>query len=48
MVTPLKRDWANKMHTYLGYRPCDDDDDLRAFNKCIKSIIASERNKKGN
>lgn len=46
MVTKLRRDWAWKMHMYLGYRPCEDEDDLRAFNRCIKAIIQSERMKK--
>ena len=45
MVTPLRKDWANKMHMYLGYLPVEDDESLRAFNACIKSIIQSERTK---
>lgn len=44
-MTALKGDWHAKMHMALGYRVCEDEDDLRAFNACIKSIIQSERQK---
>lgn len=45
-MTELRRDWANKMHMALGYLPVEDDEQLRAFNACIKGIIQSERQKR--
>jgi len=33
------------MHFYTGYIPVADDEDLRAFNRCIKVIIQRERAK---
>lgn len=42
-MTKLRSDWHTKMHMYLGYLPTEDEESLRAFNKCIKDIIASER-----
>jgi hypothetical protein len=44
-MTKLKHDWHNLLHMYLGYRLCDDDDDLRALNRGIKRIITIERAK---
>ena len=44
-MTKLRTDWAWKMHKYLGYRPCEDEEDLRGFNLCIKHIISKERAK---
>ena len=46
-MTKLRTDWATKMHFALGYRPVEDDCDLRAFNHCIRSIIQSEKQKHG-
>ncbi|MEA2037492.1 MAG: hypothetical protein U9O94_08335 [Nanoarchaeota archaeon] len=46
MVTKLRKDWAWKMHMALGYRLVEDDEELRAFNKCIKGIIQSARQRK--
>ena len=45
-MTKLRMDWASKMYFYLGYSPTEDDEDLRAFNRCIKAIIQSERKKR--
>jgi hypothetical protein len=45
-MTRLRRDWAWMMYMHLGYRVTEDDETLRAFNRCIKSIIQSERQKK--
>jgi hypothetical protein len=46
MTTPLRRDWAWRLHCWLGYRIVEDDEQLRALNACIKGIIQSERQKK--
>jgi hypothetical protein len=46
MTTPLRKDWAGKMHSYLGYMVVEDDEGLRAFNRCIKSIIQSDRQRR--
>ena len=45
-MTALRKDWAWKMYMYLGYRVTEDEESLRAFNACIKSIIQSERQRK--
>lgn len=45
-MTKLRKDWAWKMQMSLGYMVVEDDESLRAFNKCIKSIIQSERQRK--
>lgn len=41
----LKREWESKMHFYLGYRVCEDYEDLKIFNQRIKNIIQKERAK---
>lgn len=46
MVTKLRRDWARKLHTALGYMVVEDDESLRALNACIKGIVQSERQRK--
>lgn len=46
MVTPLRKDWFWKIHKYLGYRVVEDDEQLRALNRCIRSIVQSERQRR--
>jgi hypothetical protein len=41
-----KTTMARKMHTYLGYQVVEDEESLRAFNRCIKYIILSNKMKK--
>lgn len=31
------------MHCAMGYRVCEDEEQLRGFNTCIRGIIQSER-----
>ena len=44
-MTKPRTDWATKMYFYLGYRVVEDDEQLRAFNACIKAI-KKQKNKK--
>jgi hypothetical protein len=37
-MTKPRKDWAWKMYMYLGYQVVEDDEQLRAFNACIKAI----------
>lgn len=44
-MTKVRTDWAFTLYVYLGYRVAEDDEDFRALNAAIKSIIQSERQK---
>ena len=48
MTTPLRRDWAWKMQMYLGYMVVEDEEQLRAFNACIKAIRRQKSKQNGN
>jgi hypothetical protein len=45
-MSKLKTEWNEKMFKYLGYMVTEDEEQLKAFNRCIKAIIQSETYKK--